>query len=320
MNRIVLAIALTICSSISQANAQLTIIPTFDSTITVLPNAATIEATINQAIAEYAQHYSDNITVRITFQNMTTGLGQSNTNTVTVSYPDFRTALLAHANTAEDASMLAFLPNQANSPVNNSPNVDLATANARALGLIGSSSDTDSVIGLKTSIMNLTRPPSNPNFYDLKAVAQHEMDEALGTFSGIGFGNPTPGDHARFSAPGVFGFSTSTSATAYFSVDGGVTNLVSYNQNGVGDYGDWLKTGPAKVQDWQGTPGSAPDLGVELRLLDVMGYTLVAVPEPTTVAFIGLIVVGTVGTLWRRRNRLLSLKEQIIEYDLPTSE
>ena len=60
-------------------SAGLTIIPTFDSTITSDPNAATIEATINTAIATIQSMFSDPITVNITFKKMTSGLGQSST-------------------------------------------------------------------------------------------------------------------------------------------------------------------------------------------------------------------------------------------------
>ena len=57
------------------AVAQLTIVPTFDSTITNDPNAATIEATINGAIQVYAQTFSDPITVTIDFKESKSGLG-----------------------------------------------------------------------------------------------------------------------------------------------------------------------------------------------------------------------------------------------------
>src|SRR4051812_42255791 len=60
------------------AVANLTIVPTFDATINNDVNAATIKATINQAIANYAGAYSDATVVNILFQEMTSGLGRSN--------------------------------------------------------------------------------------------------------------------------------------------------------------------------------------------------------------------------------------------------
>jgi hypothetical protein len=69
--------------------AGLVINPTFDSTITNDPNAATIEATINRAIAAYESFISDSITVNITFQEVTTGLGASNGVSYSVPYQTY---------------------------------------------------------------------------------------------------------------------------------------------------------------------------------------------------------------------------------------
>ena len=52
----------------ANASGGLTIIPTFDSSITGNPNAAAIQAMINQAIAIYQSLFSDPITVRIFFR------------------------------------------------------------------------------------------------------------------------------------------------------------------------------------------------------------------------------------------------------------
>jgi hypothetical protein len=63
------------------AHATLTIIPTFDSSITSLPGAAAIEGAINNAISAVTTNITspNNITVSIDFQNMSTGLGESTT-------------------------------------------------------------------------------------------------------------------------------------------------------------------------------------------------------------------------------------------------
>src|SRR5207253_1009205 len=129
--------------------------------------------------------------------------------------------------------------------------------NARALGLSAAIAS-DGTITLNTSIMNLSRSGSqNPAFYDLMAVASHEIDEVLGMGSGLNL--PTnfprlsrPQDLFRYSANGVRSFTT-VAGTSYFSIDGGATDLVDFNQapNG-GDYGDWIVHNPAQVQDWAG--------------------------------------------------------------------
>src|SRR5690349_5984123 len=73
-----LAFACTL--AIPVAGLGLTIVPTWDSTITNDPNGATIEATITEAINLYQTFFADPITVRIKFQEFTTSglVGQSN--------------------------------------------------------------------------------------------------------------------------------------------------------------------------------------------------------------------------------------------------
>jgi hypothetical protein len=192
-------------------------------------------------------------------------------------------------------------------PVNGNANVLLTVANLRALQG-GSPSGFDSTISLNTSIMNLSRTgPQNPNFFDLQAIASHEIDQALGIGgSGSMIGNTSLGfptgpvgstDLFRYSGNGVRSYTDSTSATAYFSIDGGKTNLTNFNQAGGGsDFGDWKGVpGSPQVQDAFGTPGVDINLGVnELTALDVVGYNLVAVPEPGSGVLLvgGLIAIG----------------------------
>ena len=79
--------------------------------------------------------------------------------------------------------------------------------------------------------------------------------------------------------------------TPFFSLNG-TTDLAPFNQTGSGDFGDWqsspLPTGvPPEVQDAFATPGATPSLGVELTVLQAIGYDTAA-PEPGTVALFGL--------------------------------
>ncbi|HZK82373.1 MAG TPA: NF038122 family metalloprotease, partial [Humisphaera sp.] len=275
---------------------HLIITPTFDSTITSDANAATIESTINAAIQVYENYFSDPITVAIDFQEMGSGLGQSSTYRGTISYTSYLSALKSHETTTNDTTAIASLPSITNNPANGNSSVFVTTANLRALGFSASPpGGFDSTIGLNTSICNLTRTSINPNNYDLMAVASHEIDEALGIGSELSgsannVANPTGAiygeDLYRYAAPGVRGFDTLVGSTAYFSIDGGNTNLAQFNQLTGGDFNDWYSyygVVTPQVQDAFSSPGSTPNLNVELTQLDVLGYTpIVSIPAITT--------------------------------------
>src|ERR1700746_2357378 len=94
------------------ASANLIIIPTFAANITSDPNAATIEATINAAIAVYQSKFTDPATVHITFQEGG-GLGGSSTFFNIIPYATYLAALTADAKTSNDAIALAHLPTAA---------------------------------------------------------------------------------------------------------------------------------------------------------------------------------------------------------------
>jgi hypothetical protein len=269
---------------------------TFADNIKTDPSAAVIENTINQAIQIYESDIADPITVNITFQEMSGGLGENFTYYVPEDYSSYLSALQAAQTGAADATALANLPAGTVNPVNNHSMIDIRSPLARALGFSDASNGNipmDSTISLDTAICNLTRPDTDPDKSDLLAVTLHEMDEALGggsSLDGLAQGAPAPQDISpldlfRFSAPGVRSYNTNAPtnnpAQAYFSIDGGVTDLVNFNQYYGGDFGDWYSYphGPntppgSQVQDAFLTVGQAPDLGVELTRLDVLGFTL----------------------------------------------
>jgi hypothetical protein len=214
---------------------------------------------------------------------MSSGLGLNNTYVDTISYSSFISALQAHSVTTNDTLALAQLPVGPNEPVTSGDSITLTLPNLRALGFAenpppGSS---DSTISVNLSACNLTRTSTDPSKNDLMAVISHEIDEVLGTSSGLGQTTISPPDLFRYSStPGVRNYTTSGD-DAYFSLDG--TNLlVQYNQDPTGDYGDWWSPGTQtpRVQDAFSSPGATPNLGVELTVLDVIGWDLFsAVPS-----------------------------------------
>jgi hypothetical protein len=287
---------LTLASASSHA---LQIIPTYDSTILNDANSAKIQATLNSTVGIYNSLFSNNETVSIKFQ-LGGGLGSSSTSIGFINYSNFYSAFNARATSPDQLTAVSHLTNTATNPVNDQTSMFLSTANLRALGfnITPAPGGFDGTITLNTSIMNLDRISIDSSKYDLQSVAQHEINEVLGLFSGLdnsANGSPAPSaisvtDLYRYDRNGNRSYTTDVSAESFFSIDG-TNRLVQFNQDERGDFHDWFSIGNhlPRVQDAFGTPGATPDMNVEITALNVVGYQLSAVPEPTSIA---LVVVG----------------------------
>jgi hypothetical protein len=270
---------------VSAAPARaLVITPIWDSTITSDPNAATIENSITMAIQFYEARFAVPITVSIQFQEMSSGLGESDYYYYNIPYNDFLGALQNNASTSNAIYALSLLPPGPNNPVTGDANINVHVDTIYALDLAAQEFIPTGSVGdvlLNTSVMNLSRSNIDPSKYDLIAVAEHEMDEVLGLGSDLPFNDdPFPEDLFRYDSSGALTFTTSGD-DAYFSLDG--TNLlVQFNQDDTGDYGDWWTAGAhtPRVQDAFATPAATPNPNVELVALDVMGYQLLPPPQP----------------------------------------
>jgi hypothetical protein len=275
---------------------SLTIIPTFDSSIVNDPNSSAMMSAINFSIGTLQSNLTDNATVNILFvADESVGLGQSATWESPYAYADYLTALRSRAASINDTNALSQIPNTTTDPLVGNSNIALKLPLARLMGLdSGYGPDGfDSTISCKMSLMNLTRPPADPNKYDLVGTLEHEIDEVLGFASNLKRGQPSgpigPADLFRYTTNLVRTWTTNGD-NAYFSVDG--TNLLArFNQDPGGDYHDWWsvsglwapagKTPHEQVQDAFGGPGTTQDLGQnEMAMLDVIGYTLaIATPQ-----------------------------------------
>jgi hypothetical protein len=286
---------------------SLIIEPTLDSSITTNANAAAITSAINFAIGTLQSNIVDNLTVKILFvSDESVGLGQSSTWEASYSYADYLTALRSRATSVKDTNALSNIPNSPNDPLVGTNVIKLKQPLARLMGVdSGYGPDGyDSTVSCKMSVMNFTRPPGDPDKYDLIGTLEHEVDEVLGFSSNLKRGQPSgpigAADLFRYTTNLVRSWTTNGD-DAYFSVDG--TNLLArFNQDPGGDYHDWWSvsglwappgnTPHGQVQDAFGGPGSIQDLGPnELAMLDVIGYTL-TVTMPATPPTLWIVGTG----------------------------
>ncbi len=281
----------------TEPTTGLTIHATFDSSIANNPNSAAIQAMISRAISFHESLFTDPITIQIRFRYSTTTpdgmtlpmgtLAQTDFVVYQIPWGSYISALRADATSSNDTQANASLPSTALSP-----NVQPASAAGRAVGLntrpamfadgsVGQGGPYDAIVTLNSAApYQFSRPPAAGNF-DAQRSTEHEVDEAIGLGSRLG-GNGSdvrPQDLFSWSSPGHR--SISRSGTRYFSINGGVTNIVNFNQDSHGDFGDWLSGGCPQthpyVQNAFGCAGQDSDISAtspEGINLDVIGYDL----------------------------------------------
>ena len=276
---------------------------TFDSSITGNPNAAAIEAMINRAISIYESLFSDPITIQILFRYATTApdgtplpagqIAQSAFPYYVIPWNTGVDLLRADATTSNDNLAIATLPSTALSA-----NVLPTSANGRAMrgntppamfanGTVGNGGPYDGIVTLNSAVpYQFTRPTSSGSF-DAQRLTEHEIDEVMGLGSGLNISGNDLRPQDLFSWSSAGHRNTSSSGTRYFSINGGVNNIVSFNQDPSGDFGDWLSTACPQahpyVQNAFNCPGQFSDISEtspEGINLDVIGYDLVNSPAP----------------------------------------
>lgn len=315
------------------------IIPVFDSSITSRSNASTIESAFNNVVKAYDSAFTDPAVIKVDVSWGSVDGQKLPTNALGASvdqlygyfsYGQIKSWLTADAaaNPSDKAlvSAVANLPKTAPSGVSN---YVLPSAEAKAMGLLSNNTPGyDGYIGFGSSYSYSFNPAAGvaANTFDFEAVAAHEIDEVLGRTSGLESTTPsfrTPFDLFRYSAPGQLSFNYSTGA--YFSLNGGVTNLGNFNiSSSGGDRSDWASFG-STASDIQAaflSPGKASNLtAADLAALDALGYTgsnlgdsiplspttvasnFISVPEPGvwTMMLVGLGGLGLAMRGQRRR-------------------
>jgi hypothetical protein len=276
------------------SRSGLVIIADYDSTITDLPGTLYSEATgaITAAIDFYETAIATAMTITIDFgygevDGESLGsddLGESLANYAPVTFGTLRGALLSHASSVGLESIVENLPTA--SADGNTWYV--SDSELEALGLqrdIPRGTTVDGYVGLSSSLPFTY----NPSFravsgdYDAIGVLEHEISEDMGRVANYGDDNFSPLDLFRYTSPGTI----ATSGTAaYFSIDGGQTNLAEFNNNDLpwgGDAGDWSSQ-PGDINpvsddsyDAFSSPSVANTVSTtDLKVMEALGYTLAA--------------------------------------------
>jgi hypothetical protein len=272
------------------------------------------QATVNNVISYYESILTDNVAVKIQF-GLTSGLGSSLQYIYGKSYSTIYNALSADRTSSDDNTAVSHISSGSIDPFTGANTIFTTHAQCAALGLDcgpASSDLDDGMIGINLGLTDSDRSDGiSAGFYDMYSVVAHEIDEILGVggpSSGLGRGFVGVEDLFRCTGavgntPGARTFTTSGD-NAYFSIDGCATDIARFNQDSRGDYADWWSIGAhtPSPQDAFGTPGVQVDIGIaELTALDVVGWNLRTVPEPSTYSLLFVAMLG----LWvsRRRSR-----------------
>ncbi len=305
MSRIALPVVLTLALACA-ATASPAVALTFNLTQIQGDTLTTSESSAFQtAAAAWSAIFSDPITVSVSigFRNLGTSgtggtiLGATSAAFVTPSsYAAFEALYIADQTSAADAQAAANLP--ATVP---GGTVELTSSEARALGFTTPVGSDGSIEFTSNSGIQFadTRATLNSSNYDLIGIAEHEIAHLLGFDSALDSGSPIKSvlDLFRYTAPATPSFQAGQSA--YFSLNGGTTNLASFSVGGSGQYqaSHWLQ-GTGGLMDPAVTAGYAQNITpLDITALDVLGYD-VAVAEPASML---LLASGLLALALRRR-------------------
>jgi hypothetical protein len=264
----------------------------WDTSVSNAP--AAFKSVVESVVQFYESEFSNPVTLNIDVgwgevagSTLTSGsLGESENYVQSFSYSQILAALTQNVTDNAQLSAVNSLPSSA--PVGGEFYMPLAEATA--LGLVTGSATLDGAVGFNSSVAYAYSDTNGVpgNEYDLYGIVAHEISEVMGRISLLTFNSVySPLDLFRYAANGVPSFTASRSA--YFSDNGGQTDLSNFNSSPYGDLGDLAgNTGGNSFNAFVGTGTVSPITANDLTMMNVLGYDLASstaqLPKVTAIA------------------------------------